>query len=71
MRKHGMPSFKSHNVLISSSLAAKEPVTKWELPSVDELRRRVAKKNDGSMPREPWQRLTQVRFEKWLKERSS
>jgi len=66
-----MPSLKSHNVLISSGLAAKEPVTKWEWPSVDELRRRVAKKkNDGSMPREPWQRLTQVRFEKWLKERS-
>jgi len=34
---------------------------------VDELRRRVAKKNDGSMPREPWQRLPQVRFEKWLR----
>jgi FAD-dependent monooxygenase len=69
MRKLGVPSDKSHNVLISSGLAAKECVTKWELPSVDEFRRRIEERNDGSMPREPWQRLSQVKFEKWLKER--
>jgi len=48
---------------------AKEPVTKWKLPSVDGFRQRIAEKNDGSMPREPWQRLSQVKFEKWLKGR--
>jgi FAD-dependent monooxygenase len=69
MRKLGVSSDKSHNVLISSGLAAKEPVTKWELPSVDEFRRKITEKNDESMPREPWQRLSQVKFEKWLKGR--
>jgi FAD-dependent monooxygenase len=69
MRKLGVPSHISYNVLISSGLAAEECVTKWDLPSVDEFRRVIEVKNDGSMPREPWQRLSQVKFEMWLKGR--
>lgn len=69
MRHLGVPSHISHNVLISSGLAADKCVTKWALPSVDEFRQTIAEKNDGSMPREPWQRLSQVKFEKWLKGR--
>lgn len=69
MRELGVPSHISHNVLISSGLGAEECVTKWELPSVDRFRQTIAENNDGSMPREPWQRLSQVKFEKWLKGR--
>lgn len=66
-RELGVPSDISHNVLISSGLATKEPITKWLLPSVDDFRERIATQNDGTQPREPWQRMSQVKFEAWLK----
>ena len=47
MRLLGVPSDKSHNVLVSSGLAAEECVTKWELPSVDEFRRKIQQKTMG------------------------
>lgn len=67
LRQRGVPSHISHNVLISSGLAAETPITKWSLPSVDDFRARIQSNNDGSQPLEAWQRISQVRFEAWLK----
>jgi FAD-dependent monooxygenase len=36
---------------------------------VKELRQAFREKNDGSMPLEPWQRISQAVFEKFLKAR--
>lgn len=69
LRKRGIASHFSHNVLISSGLAAKEPITKWLLPSVDDFQAQIMANNDGTQPRESWQRISQVKFEAWLKER--
>lgn len=34
---------------------------------MDDWRVKIAANNDGTMPLEPWQRLSQALFEKWLK----
>lgn len=39
------------------------------LEKVDEWRETISKLNDGSQPLEPWQRVSQVVFEAWLKEK--
>lgn len=38
-----------------------------DLPSPDTWRTRIKQQNDGSMPREPYQRCSQAIFEAWLK----
>lgn len=67
LRRQGVPPDIDQDVLISSGLLMKEPLTKWSLPSVDKFRQKILETNDGSQPREPWQRLSQVVFEKWFK----
>ncbi|KAH7385826.1 FAD-binding domain-containing protein [Pyrenochaeta sp. MPI-SDFR-AT-0127] len=67
LRKRGVPSHISHTVLISTGLSAEKPVTMWPHPSVDDFRSRIKNNNDGSQPREAWQRISQVHFEAWLK----
>jgi 2-polyprenyl-6-methoxyphenol hydroxylase-like FAD-dependent oxidoreductase len=37
------------------------------LPSPDAWREQIAYQNDGTMPREPYQRCSQALFEAWLK----
>jgi 2-polyprenyl-6-methoxyphenol hydroxylase-like FAD-dependent oxidoreductase len=69
-------------VLFSSGLSdGGELITKWvryfdhhliplslrDLPSPDEWRTHIKQQNDGSMPREPYQRCSQAVFEAWLK----
>ncbi|MEO3746340.1 FAD-dependent monooxygenase [Plantactinospora sp. B5E13] len=39
------------------------PVSVWEYPSVDQVRVRMAELNDGTMPREPYQRVIGSRLE--------
>ncbi|OQU94362.1 FAD binding domain-containing protein [Cladophialophora immunda] len=68
LRERGVASHIPCPVLVSTGLGADKPVTKWDHPSVDEYRVRIAAKNDGTMPLEPYQRLSQVIFEKWLRE---
>ena len=68
LRKQGVPAEFDFDVLISSGLSMDEPLTKWDLPSVNKFRQRILDVNDGSQPREPWQRLSQADFERWLKE---
>ena len=67
LRKQGVPPEIDFDVLISSGLSMDEPLTKWDLPSVDKFWQRIREVNDGSQPREPWQRLSQADFERWLK----
>jgi FAD-dependent monooxygenase len=69
LRALGVPSHFSSNVLFTSGLAAKEPITKWQLPSVDEFAARTKDMNDGTQPREPWLRISQIIFEAWFKDR--
>ena len=68
LREHGVPSHFPLPVLFSSGLSADESMTRWDLPSVDEYRKHIAENNDGTQPLEAYQRISQVIFEKWLKE---
>lgn len=68
LRKRGVPSHISHNVLISTGLSAENALTKWPLPSVNDFKARIKHTNNGSQPCEAWQRISQVKFEAWLKE---
>jgi hypothetical protein len=63
----GVPAHIPSTVHISSGLGKPRAITSWPHPSVDEYRRRIACKNDGTMPLEPYQRISQAVFEKWLK----
>ncbi|KAM5356836.1 hypothetical protein ACJ41O_003482 [Fusarium nematophilum] len=42
-------------------------ITRWDLPSVEQYRDKIAQTNDGTLPLEPWQRLSQSIFEDWLR----
>ncbi|THC96228.1 hypothetical protein EYZ11_004306 [Aspergillus tanneri] len=58
----------SFDVIISTGLGEKgEKLATWDLPSPNEWRSTIKQKNDGSMPREPYQRCSQAIFEAWLK----
>ena len=67
IRKIGVPPQYSLNVLFSTGLAeGGEVVTKWELPSTERLEERIKTNNDGTQPREAYQRGSQAIFEKYL-----
>ncbi|KAH8812864.1 FAD-binding domain-containing protein [Xylogone sp. PMI_703] len=68
LRKLGVPSSHPYAVLISTGLNSREPITSWQFPSVDEYGEIYKNQNDGSSPVEPWLRVSQAIFEKWLKE---
>ncbi|KAK5064849.1 hypothetical protein LTR84_000683 [Exophiala bonariae] len=68
LRLQGVPPDVDQDVLISSGLSQEKPLTKWELPGVDKFRKRIQEVNDGTQPREPWQRLSQAVFERWLRD---
>lgn len=44
-------------------------VTVQDLPSPNAFRQKIRATNDGTMPREPYQRCSQAIFEAWLKRR--
>ncbi|SCO84288.1 related to phenol 2-monooxygenase [Fusarium oxysporum] len=67
LRKYGVPGDIDQNVLVSSGLGSDAPMTQWELPGANALRQRIKEQNDGSQPLEPWQRLSQVIFERRLR----
>ncbi|KAH5729245.1 hypothetical protein HBI20_057630 [Parastagonospora nodorum] len=68
LRARGVPSHFPFTVLISSGLGNEKALTKWQLPSVDEYRAQIKASNDGSQPREAWQRISLIVFEAWMKE---
>jgi hypothetical protein len=67
LRKQGVDPDIDQDVLISTGMERDHFLTKWDLPSVNKFRTRIFERNDGSQPREPWQRISQAIFEKWLK----
>lgn len=67
LRRHGVAGHIDQPVLVSSGLPTKQPITKWDLPGPDKFRHQIRENNDGTQPLEPWQRLSQAIFEKWLK----
>lgn len=67
LRKQGVPADIDQNVLISSGLSADKSLTSWELPGVQKFRQQIRENNDGTQPLEPWQRISQSIFERWLK----
>ncbi|KAF5541292.1 FAD binding domain-containing protein [Fusarium mexicanum] len=68
-RQQGVRQDCSFDVLFSTGLSdGGELVSKWDLASPNEWRDRIKSQNDGSMPREPYQRCSQSIFEAWLKQ---
>ncbi|KAK1725890.1 FAD-binding domain-containing protein [Colletotrichum acutatum] len=67
LRKQGVPPNIDQNVIISTGLSAEKPLTQWDLPGVDRFRSQIQNTNDGTQPQEPWQRVSQAIFERWLK----
>lgn len=62
IRAHGVPPDQLFNFQWVETLD-RPPVSVWEHPSVDQTRRRMAEVNDGTMPREPYQRVMGSRLE--------
>jgi FAD-dependent monooxygenase len=50
-------------------LGAEHTLSSWDLPSVDKFREQIAAQNDGTMPVEPWGRISGDVVEADLKER--
>lgn len=67
LRKQGVDPDIDQDVLMSTGMERDRILSKWNLPSVNKFRARILEQNDGSQPREPWQRISQAIFEKWLK----
>jgi FAD-dependent monooxygenase len=63
----GVPSHIPSTVLISSGFSKEHAITKWLHPSVDQYRELIRQQNDGTLPLEPYQRISQAIFEAWLK----
>ncbi|KAL4988157.1 FAD binding domain-containing protein [Aspergillus falconensis] len=68
LHKVAVPSHYSFTCLFSSGLHVDKAITAWDLLSPDEYRWGIREQNDGSMPSEPWLRVSQEIFEAWLKE---
>lgn len=62
LRAHGVPSDHLFNFQWIESLD-RPPVSVWEYPSVDQVRQRMAEVNDGTAPREAYQRVIGSRLE--------
>ncbi|KAK5199659.1 hypothetical protein LTR92_000200 [Exophiala xenobiotica] len=67
LRRQGVSPHIDQPVLVSSGLSSKEAITRWDLPGVERFRQRIQENNNGRLPLEPYQRLSQAVFEKWLK----
>jgi FAD-dependent monooxygenase len=69
LRRLGVGINYSLTCNFSSGLNAEKPITAWPLPSVDDFRAQIRANNDGSMPLEPWQRVSQEIFEGFLRKK--
>lgn len=67
LRKQGVDAQIEQDVIMSTGMTRNKILSKWELPSVAGFRQRILQHNDGTQPREPWQRISQAIFERWLK----
>ncbi|MFI7546116.1 FAD-dependent monooxygenase [Actinoplanes sp. NPDC049599] len=62
IRRHGVAPDHLFNFQWIETLD-RPPVSVWEHPSVEQTRRRMAEVNDGTVPREPYQRVMGSRLE--------
>ncbi|KAJ3460986.1 hypothetical protein MRS44_011853 [Fusarium solani] len=68
LRDLGVGQDYSFDVIFSSGLSDDgQIISKWDLSSPNAWRKQIASRNDGSMPRTPYQRCSQAVFEAWLK----
>lgn len=67
LRQHSVAAHFNQDVLFTTGMRAPDILTKWNLPGVDTMRQKIAETNDGTQPAEPWQRLSQAVFERWMK----
>ncbi|MGW6425112.1 FAD-dependent monooxygenase [Nocardia sp. NPDC055053] len=58
IRAAGVAPHFSFDTAFCSSLAGYE-YARWSDPSVEQMRERIARATDGTMPAEPWQRISQ------------
>lgn len=68
LREQGVPSHIDQDVLISTGLPAREAMARWALPGVDKCQAEMTACNDGHLPLEPYQSISQAVFERWLRE---
>ena len=66
IRAAGLPSYCSMDVFIVTSLVD-PPLLHLPYPSVEEARREIATRNDGTLPLEPYQLISQYTLEPLLK----
>ena len=66
VRAAGVAPEHPADVIWSTGLTG-APIAVWRLPSVDEERRRIAERNDGTQPVEPGQRISQITLEPVLR----
>ncbi|KAJ5669812.1 hypothetical protein N7462_010882 [Penicillium macrosclerotiorum] len=69
LRARGVAPEYPFTVRFSSGLGAEHPLSEWRLPSTDQFRQRILSQNDGTMPLEPWLRVSGDLFEAFLKEK--
>jgi FAD-dependent monooxygenase len=62
IRAAGVAPEHSFDVIFASGLDGRE-LARWPLPSQAAMREEIAGAVDGSLPREPWQRISQERME--------
>jgi 2-polyprenyl-6-methoxyphenol hydroxylase-like FAD-dependent oxidoreductase len=68
VRAAGVARHHGFDVIFCSSLAGHE-VGRWDLPSVEEMEAKISLTNDGSAPKEAWQRVSQEQLEPVLMRR--
>src|SRR5262249_35884572 len=66
VRAAGLPAHFPMDVFIVTSLV-EPPLLRLPYPSVEEARAQIAAKNDGTLPREPYQLISQYTLEPLLK----
>ncbi|ETR97598.1 hypothetical protein M419DRAFT_39261 [Trichoderma reesei RUT C-30] len=70
LREIGVPPEYSFDVIFSTGLAeGGEEIARWKLDSVNAWRKRIKSQNNGTLPREPYQRCSQAVLKAWLKPR--
>ncbi|KAL5093506.1 hypothetical protein Trisim1_010237 [Trichoderma cf. simile WF8] len=67
LRKLAVPAKFPFTCLFSTGLNDEKAASSWDLPSAEKLNEQILTQNDGSLPLEPWMRISQVIFESWLK----
>ncbi|THY84185.1 hypothetical protein D6C92_09372 [Aureobasidium pullulans] len=56
-------------VRFSSGLNSEQTISSWDLPSAADFQEKIKSQNDGTMPREAWQRIPSNIMEPWLRKK--